>query len=89
MFPADLHQPLQLGAAPYPGDRIVGSAEYQQAGAIVDFLFQLIEVHRVALSLEVQGVLHHPALVVDDRFPEGVVHRRLDDDPVADLGIGE
>ena len=83
---ADFAQPLELLPRPDAADRIVGIAEDEHTGLRIDFPFEVLEIHDPAAAFTAQGIADEAAAVVFDGRVEGMIDRRLDDDPFAGAG---
>ena len=84
MVVAEVRQPAQRVAPPGDAGGVVRVTEHEHLGPVDDAL-EVVKVHfveRFPLCL-LQRIEHHRAAVALDGRAEWVIHRRLDDDPIA------
>ena len=83
----DLGQTRQRIAVPHYADRVVWIRQQQHLATLVDYVFEVVEVHLVMLAVcTFQRVVCDFAAVGQRYQTERVIYGRLDDDLVAGFG---
>jgi hypothetical protein len=71
------------GFFPYDSSGIVWTAEDEDFGTVVDYAFQVFEIHGVLSVLENEGIIDYGASLHLWNYAEGVVNGGLNDDFIA------
>ena len=79
VFQADIPHPGQLFFGPYPSCRVVGTAQQEYFYVVIfDFLLKISKVYGIFSIFIMELAIDEFPAIVFDHFPEGVVHRLLD-----------
>ena len=78
MFPAQIANPPQFLPVPDSSYRIVGITQNHQGSLrIGKFLFQILKIHMISVSVILQRTLYNISSVIHNRIEENIVNRCL------------
>jgi hypothetical protein len=88
MLGTDVDEPRELADGPHSADRVVRAAQNEKFCTRIDFLLEIVEIHRISAIPNHERIFYQLTAVVQDGRGKRIVYGGLNDDLLSGLCEG-